>query len=44
MARAATRRVLDRIETPDLPPVVMEFPIDLVPRESCREILNKKEE
>jgi LacI family transcriptional regulator len=39
MARAATRRVLDRIETPDLPPVVMEFPIDLVSRNSCREIL-----
>lgn len=43
MARAATRRVLDRIETPDLPPVVMEFPIDLVSRESCREIPTNKE-
>jgi len=38
MARAATRRVIDRIEGPDLPPVVMEFPIDLVIRDSTREI------
>jgi LacI family transcriptional regulator len=35
MARAAVRRVLERLETPDLPPVVVEFPIDLVTRESC---------
>lgn len=34
MARAAARRVLDRIETSGLPPVVMEFPIDLVIRDS----------
>ena len=38
MARAAVRRVLERIETPDLPPVVVEFPIDLIPRESCRKL------
>lgn len=38
MARAATRRVLDRLENPELPPVVMEFPIDLVERESCRKL------
>jgi DNA-binding LacI/PurR family transcriptional regulator len=38
MARAAVRRVLERIESPDLPPVVVEFPIDLVPRDSCRQI------
>ncbi len=36
MARAAVRRILERIETPDLPAVVVEFPIDLVPRDSCR--------
>jgi len=36
MAHAAVRRVLERLETPGLPPVVMEFPIDLVTRESCR--------
>jgi DNA-binding LacI/PurR family transcriptional regulator len=36
MARAAVRRVLERLETPDLPPVVVEFPIDLVVRDSCR--------
>jgi LacI family transcriptional regulator len=34
MARAAVRRIGERIETPDLPPVVVEFPIDLVLRES----------
>jgi DNA-binding LacI/PurR family transcriptional regulator len=34
MARAAVRRLEERIETPNLPPVVVEFPIDLVVRES----------
>lgn len=36
MARAAVRRILERLETPDLPAVVVEFPIDLVSRDSCR--------
>lgn len=38
MARAAVRRILERLEAPELPPVVVEFPIDLVSRDSCRRI------
>jgi LacI family transcriptional regulator len=34
MARAAVRRVLERLETADLPPIVIEFPIDPVVRQS----------
>lgn len=34
MARAAVRRVLERLETADLPPIIMEFPIDVVVRAS----------
>jgi LacI family transcriptional regulator len=38
MARSAVRRVLDRIEGGALPPVKLEYPIDLVIRESCKEV------
>jgi DNA-binding LacI/PurR family transcriptional regulator len=37
MARSAARRVLERIESAGLPPVRIEFPIDLVTRKSCCE-------
>jgi LacI family transcriptional regulator len=36
MAKAAVRRVVERIENDELPPVVIGFPIDLVVRESFR--------
>ncbi|HCM26354.1 MAG: hypothetical protein A2Z99_09180 [Treponema sp. GWB1_62_6] len=36
MAKAAVRRVVERIENEELPPVVIGFPIDLVVRESFR--------
>jgi LacI family transcriptional regulator len=35
MARAAARRLLERVENPSQPPVRIEFPIDLVVRKSC---------
>jgi DNA-binding LacI/PurR family transcriptional regulator len=35
MARMASRRLLERIENRDQPPVRIEFPIDLVVRRSC---------
>lgn len=35
MAKAAVRRVVERLESPDLPAIVVEFPIDVVPRDSC---------
>lgn len=38
MARSAVRRALERIEEPGLPPVKLEYPIDLVIRESCKEV------
>jgi DNA-binding LacI/PurR family transcriptional regulator len=38
MARTAARRLLERIENGNLPPVRMEFPIDLVVRKSCKEV------
>ncbi len=38
MARSAVLRLLERIETPSLPPVRLEYPIDLVIRESCKEV------
>ena len=38
MARAAARRLLERIENGGLPAVKIEFPIDLVERKSCREV------
>jgi len=38
MARSAVKRVLERIENANLPPVRLEYPIDLVVRESCKEV------
>jgi DNA-binding LacI/PurR family transcriptional regulator len=38
MARSAVRRVLERIEGGTLPPVRLEYPIDLIVRESCKEV------
>jgi LacI family transcriptional regulator len=38
MARAAARRLLERIEAGNLPAVRIEFPIDLVIRRSCKEV------
>ena len=38
MARSAVRRILERLEGGSIPPVKLEYPIDLVPRESCREV------
>ncbi len=38
MGRAAVRRLLERVENPDLPAVRTEFPIDLVERKSCKEV------
>jgi DNA-binding LacI/PurR family transcriptional regulator len=38
MARSAVRRVLERIERGALPPVRLEYPIDLIVRESCKEV------
>jgi LacI family transcriptional regulator len=38
MARAAVKRVLERIDEPETPPVRLEFPLDLIARESCKEV------
>jgi len=38
MARSAVRRVLERIESGALPAVKLEYPIDLIVRESCKEV------
>jgi hypothetical protein len=38
MARSAVKRVLERIEGGALPPVRLEYPIDLIIRESCKEV------
>jgi DNA-binding LacI/PurR family transcriptional regulator len=38
MARSAARRLLERVENAGLPPVRIEFPIDLVIRKSCQEV------
>jgi LacI family transcriptional regulator len=38
MARSAVRRVLERIEGGALPPVRLEYPIDLIVRDSCKEV------
>lgn len=38
MARGAARRLLERVENPGIPPVRIEFPIDLVIRKSCKEV------
>jgi LacI family transcriptional regulator len=38
MARSAVKRVLERIEYGTLPPIRLEYPIDLVVRESCKEV------
>jgi LacI family transcriptional regulator len=44
MARSAARRLLERIESPGLPPVRIEFPIELIERGSCREVQGGEEE
>lgn len=41
MARSAVRRVLERIEDGGLPPIRMEYPIDLIVRDSCKEVKRK---
>lgn len=41
MARAAARRLLERIEFADLPAIKIEFPIDLVERRSSSEVQRK---
>lgn len=41
MARSAVRRLAERIEHDKLPPVRIEFPIDLVVRKSCKEVARK---
>jgi LacI family transcriptional regulator len=41
MARSAVRRVLERIDCAGLPAVRLEYPIDLVERESCKEVKGK---
>lgn len=38
MAHSAARRLLERVQSPGLPAVRIEFPIDLVIRKSCREV------
>ncbi|MGO8693764.1 MAG: substrate-binding domain-containing protein [Rectinemataceae bacterium] len=38
MARSAVHRLLERIDNPGMPPVRVEFPIDLVVRDSCKEV------
>ncbi|MDP3176820.1 MAG: GntR family transcriptional regulator, partial [Spirochaetaceae bacterium] len=38
MAKSAVRRVLERIEGGVLPPIRLEYPIDLIVRESCKEV------
>jgi len=38
MARSAVRRVLERIECGSLPAIKVEYPIDLIVRESCKEV------
>jgi DNA-binding LacI/PurR family transcriptional regulator len=38
MARSAVKRLLERIEGGALPPVKVEYPIDLIIRESCKEV------
>jgi LacI family transcriptional regulator len=38
MARAAARRLLERVENPGIPAVRIEFPIDCVIRKSCKEV------
>jgi len=43
MARSAARRLLERIESPGIPPVRIEFPIELVERGSCKEVKEVKE-
>ena len=42
MARAAARRLLERIEFADLPAIKIEFPIDLVERKSVAEVDGKR--
>jgi len=38
MARTAARRLVERLETSNLPAIRIEFPIDLVERRSCKEV------
>lgn len=42
MARSAVKRVLERIEGGTLPPVRLEYPLDLIIRESCKEVKKGK--
>jgi LacI family transcriptional regulator len=42
MARFAVRQLVDRIENRNLPPVKVDFPIDLVVRESSKEVNEKQ--
>jgi LacI family transcriptional regulator len=44
MARSAARRLLERVENASLPPVRIEFPIDLVRRNSCKEVTRARSE
>jgi DNA-binding LacI/PurR family transcriptional regulator/predicted DNA-binding transcriptional regulator len=44
MARSAVRRLLERIEDRGIPPVRIEFPIDLVVRSSCKEVTQAESE
>jgi LacI family transcriptional regulator len=39
MARSAVRRVLERIENRSLPPIRIEYPIDLVARDTHKEVI-----
>ena len=41
MAKAAVKRLLDRMNEPELPPVRIEFPIELIERKSCKEVNGK---
>jgi len=42
MARTAARRLLERVENGALPPIRIEYPIDLVVRKSCKEVGSHK--
>jgi DNA-binding LacI/PurR family transcriptional regulator len=43
MARTAIRRLLERVDNTNLPPIRIEFPIDLVVRKSCKEVRRQGE-
>lgn len=44
MARSATRKLFERINDRSLPPVKIEYPIDLITRKSCKEVPEGKSE